>query len=142
MALDSAKIDLVQASFAKVAPIADQAAAIFYEKLFTISPEVQPLFNAPLDEQGRKLMATLAVVVNGLRDLEKILPVAGDLAVRHVGYGVKPEHYAPVGQALLETLDVGLGVDFTPDTRDAWTEAYTALSGAMIAAAYPENPSA
>jgi nitric oxide dioxygenase len=84
-------------------------------------------------------MATLGVVVNGLRDLDKIVPVAQQLAVKHVDYGVKPEDYDKVGASLLRTLEKGLGDAFTPDVKDAWTGAYTTLAGAMIAAAYPAS---
>jgi nitric oxide dioxygenase len=129
------QIDLVQSSFAKVAPIADAAAVLFYERLFEIAPEVRPLFHGDLAEQRRKLMTTLGVVVNGLKNLDAVLPAARALAVKHVGYGVKAEHYAPVGEALISTLDRGLGPDFTDEVRGAWVAAYGALSGVMIAAA-------
>ena len=134
-------IDLVQASFAKVAPIAETAAGMFYGRLFEIAPEVRPLFESDLSDQGRKLMATLAVVVNGLRDLETVVPAAETLARRHVAYGVRPEHYHPVGAALLWTLAGGLGDDFDPETESAWAGAYALLSGVMIAAAY-DTPTA
>ncbi|MGB2202848.1 MAG: globin family protein [Pseudooceanicola atlanticus] len=131
------QITLVQSSFAKVVPIKDAAAGIFYADLFETAPHVKPYFaNADMAEQGSKLMATLAVVVNGLRDLDKIVPVAQDLAVRHVGYGVQPEDYNAVGASLLRTLEKGLGEDFTPEVKEAWTTAYTTLSGVMIDAAY------
>jgi len=130
------QIDLVQSSFAKVAPIAETAAGLFYGRLFDIAPEVNPLFRGDMKEQGRKLMTTLAVVVNGLKTPEIILPAAKALAVKHVGYGVSPEHYVPVGAALIWTLEQGLGDDFSPETRDAWTAAYTLLSGVMIEEAY------
>ncbi|WP_342361181.1 globin family protein [Terrarubrum flagellatum] len=127
----------VQSSFAKVAPIAETAAGLFYNRLFETTPEVKPFFKGDIKEQGRKLMATLSVVVKGLNDLGAIVPVAQKLAVRHVDYGVKAEHYAPVGAALLWTLEQGLGDDFTPDVKSAWAAAYGALSGVMIEAAYP-----
>ena len=136
------QIDLVQSSFGKVAPIADAAAAIFYARLFEIAPRVKPLFHSDMAEQGRKLMTTLAVVVNGLRDLEAILPAARALAIRHAGYGVAAADYAPVGEALLWTLEKGLGDGFTPEVAAAWTAAYGALSGVMIAAAYDEEAAA
>jgi hemoglobin-like flavoprotein len=131
-----AQIKLVQDSFAKVAPISDQAAALFYGRLFEIAPEVTPLFKGDLAEQGRKLMATLAVVVNGLANLDSILPAASALARRHVGYGVKPGHYAPVGEALLWTLERGLGPAWTQELATAWVAAYTTLSQFMIGEAY------
>jgi hemoglobin-like flavoprotein len=127
----------VQASFKKVAPIADQAAALFYGRLFETAPEVRALFTGDLKAQGRKLMTTIATVVNGLDDLDAIAPAVCDLAKRHVAYGVRPEHYAPVGAALLWTVEQGLGGDFTPAVSAAWAAAYAALSDMMIAAAYP-----
>jgi nitric oxide dioxygenase len=129
-------VKAVQDSFEKVKPIADQAAALFYGRLFEIAPEVKPLFGHDMVEQGRKLMATLAVVVNGLGNLESVLPAASALAKRHVDYGVKAADYAPVGAALLWTLEKGLGDQWTPDLAAAWTEAYTVLSNFMIAEAY------
>ena len=137
MTMTAEKIQLVQSSFAKVKPIADQAAAIFYARLFEIAPQVKPMFKGDMVEQGRKLMAMLNTVVNGLTNLDSIVPAAQSMAKRHVDYGVRPEHYAFVGEALLDTLAKGLGADFTPATKQAWTDAYGLLSGVMIAAAYP-----
>ena len=137
MTMTAEKIQLVQSSFAKVRPIADQAAAIFYARLFEIAPQVKPMFKGDMAEQGRKLMAMLNTVVNGLSNLNGIVPAAQSMAKRHVDYGVRPEHYAFVGEALLDTLAKGLGADFTPATKQAWTDAYGLLSGVMIAAAYP-----
>ncbi|MFG1402961.1 globin family protein [Xanthobacter sediminis] len=134
--MNTDQIELVRASFAKVVPIKDAAAGLFYGRLFETAPEVKPLFKGDMTDQGRKLMATLAVVVNGLANLETILPAVKALAVKHVDYGVAPEDYAKVGAALLWTLEQGLGADFTPDVRDAWTSAYATLSDAMIQAAY------
>jgi hemoglobin-like flavoprotein len=136
------QVALVQTSFAKVAPIAEQAAELFYGRLFEIAPEVKPLFRGDMAEQGRKLMATLAVVVNGLGNLETILPAASALARRHVSYGVKAEHYEPVGAALLWTLQRGLAADWTPPVADAWTAAYATLSGYMIGEAYGRSEAA
>ncbi|MBS0232276.1 MAG: hemin receptor [Proteobacteria bacterium] len=130
------QIVLVQASFAKVALIADAAAKLFYDRLFEIAPEVKPMFKGDIGEQGRKLMATLGIVVKGLSNIEAVLPAAKALAVTHVTYGVKPEHYTPVGDALIWALDKGLGGAFTPETRQAWLAAYGALSTAMIEEAY------
>ena len=130
------QVKLVQQSFAKVAPISDQAAVIFYDRLFEIAPQVKAMFPSDLTEQRKKLMATLAVVVNGLSNLESILPAASALATRHVGYGAKAEHYPVVGSALLWTLEKGLGEAWTPEVAAAWTAAYGTLSGYMISEAY------
>jgi len=130
------QVKLIQESFAKVAPVSEQAAALFYGRLFEIAPEVKPLFKGDMREQGRKLMGTLAVVVNGLADLNAILPAASALAKRHVAYGVVPGHYAPVGAALLWTLERGLGAQWTQELAAAWAAAYATLSGFMIGEAY------
>ncbi len=130
------QVQLVQQSFSKVSPIADQAAVMFYDRLFEIAPKVKAMFPADMTEQRKKLMATLAVVVNGLSDLPSILPAASALARRHVAYGAKPEHYPVVGAALLWTLEKGLGSAWTPEVASAWTAAYGTLSDFMIAEAY------
>jgi hemoglobin-like flavoprotein len=130
------QVALVQDSFSHVRPIAEQAAALFYSRLFQIAPETHPLFKGDMQDQGRKLMATLTVVVNGLGDIEKILPAASALAKKHVAYGVGPTHYAPVGAALLWTLEQGLGEKWNDDVATAWTSAYTTLADFMIAEAY------
>lgn len=131
-----AQVELVQKTFGDVAPISEQAAALFYGRLFEIAPEVKPMFKNDITEQGRKLMSTLAIVVRGLSDLPSILPAASNLAKKHVGYGVKAAHYEPVGAALLWTLEKGLGDKWTPDVASAWTEAYVTLSSYMISEAY------
>ncbi|MEM6666138.1 MAG: globin domain-containing protein, partial [Pseudomonadota bacterium] len=96
------------------------------------------LFKGDMTEQGAKLMGTLAVVVNGLRAPETIIPAAEALAVRHLDYGVTAAHYDDVGTALLWTLERGLGDQFTAPVKSAWTEAYGLVSGVMIDAAYPQ----
>ena len=140
--MTSDQVQLVQQSFAKVAPIADQAAVLFYDRLFETAPQVKAMFPADISEQRKKLMATLAVVVNGLGDLKSVLPAASALARRHVTYGAKAEHYPVVGAALLWTLEKGLGEGWTPAVADAWTSAYGTLSGFMIAEAYGRPPAA
>src|ERR1700691_2614432 len=130
------QVALVQQSFAKVAPISEAAAVLFYDRLFEIAPSVKPMFPADMKEQRKKLMATLAIVVGGLSNLETVLPAASALAKRHVSYGAKAEHYPVVGAALLWTLEKGLGDGWTPDVAAAWTAAYGTLSGYMISEAY------
>jgi hemoglobin-like flavoprotein len=130
------QVKLVQDSFAKVAPISETAAELFYGRLFEIAPQVRAMFPADMTEQRRKLMMMLAAVVKGLGDLPSILPAASALATRHVGYGAKAEHYPVVGSALLWTLEKGLGDSWTPDVAAAWTTAYGTLSGYMISEAY------
>jgi nitric oxide dioxygenase len=136
------QVKAIQESFKKVAPISEQAAALFYGRLFEIAPAVKPLFRGDMKEQGSKLMATLAVVVNGLGNLQAILPAASALAKRHVAYGVKPADYEPVGAALVWTLERGLGEQWTPELAQAWGAAYAILSQFMIDEAYGRSVAA
>ncbi len=130
------QISLVQTSWASVAPIQDTAAGLFYQRLFTLDPSVKPMFKGDMQEQGRKLMRMLGTIVSSLTRLDELVPVAQDMARRHVGYGVQAEHYDTVGTALLWTLEQGLGSAFTDETRDAWATAYGTLAGVMKEAAY------
>ena len=136
------QVKAVQDSFRFVVPISDQAAALFYGRLFEIAPDIKPLFRGDMAEQGRKLMATLGAVVNSLGNLEAILPAASALAQRHVGYGVKAADYVPVGAALLWTLEKGLGGRWTPQLAQAWGAAYALLSDYMIGEAYGRSVAA
>jgi hemoglobin-like flavoprotein len=136
------QVQLVQQSFVKVAPISETAAVLFYDRLFEVAPKVRAMFPTDLTEQRRKLMATLAVVVGGLGNLESVLPAASALAKRHVSYGAKAEHYPVVGAALLWTLEKGLGDGWTPEVAEAWTAAYGTLSGFMISEAYGQPQAA
>ncbi len=128
------QIKLVQDSFEQVAPIADQAAELFYGRLFEIAPEVKPMFKSDMSQQGKKLMTMIGVAVRGLDDIEKIVPAVKHLGVRHVEYGVKEEHFAPVGAALLWTLEQGLGEAWNEELHTAWATTYGVLSTTMIAA--------
>lgn len=129
------QVKLVQESWKKVVPIADQAAALFYARLFEIDGSLERLFKSDLKSQGRKLTSMLNTAVVNLDNVGAILPAVEDLGRRHVGYGVQPRHYGTVGVALISTLEKGLGKDFTPDVRAAWIEAYGALSAIMQSAA-------
>ena len=125
------QVELVQTSFQKVVPIAATAADLFYDRPFEIAPETRAMFPKDLTEQKGKLTSMLGTAVTNLHKLDTILPAVKDLGQRHKGYGVTAAHYAPVGAALLWTLEKGLGPDFTPDVKAAWTETYTALAGVM-----------
>lgn len=138
--MEQTTIALVQNSFEKVKPIAGPAAEIFYTKLFELDPALKPLFPTDKEgamlEQGNKLMTMLGAAVAGLSNLDALIPVLKNLGERHVGYGVKQSHYDTVGAALLGTLDAGLGEDFTPEVKEAWTLVYGTMSSVMIGAAY------
>jgi hemoglobin-like flavoprotein len=129
------QIQLVQSTWSQVVPIAPAAAALFYGRLFELDPSLRPLFRTGIEEQGRKLMAMIDAAVGGLTQLDKLVPAVQELGRRHVGYGVEDKHYDTVGAALLWTLDKGLGAEFTPPVKEAWTQAYVTLSTVMKDAA-------
>src|ERR1044071_9640546 len=126
---------LVQESFAIVAPIADDAAALFYRRLFELDPSLQHMFRGDMAEQRRKLMQILTAAVKGLDRLEQLVPVVQDLGRRHATYGVEERHYETVGAALLWTLEKGLGKAFAPETKEAWATVYGILATTMQDAA-------
>ncbi len=130
------QVSLVQGTFAKVAPISEAAAEIFYAKLFELDPSLKPLFTTDIKEQGKKLMTMIGAAVGGLSNLEALVPVVQELGKRHVDYGVTAEHYDTVANALLFTLEKGLGEAWTPEVKDAWVEVYTVLATTMKGAAY------
>lgn len=132
------QIDLVQKSFSDVKPIAATAAQLFYSRLFTLEPALRPMFKGEMGKQGQMLMSMIGAAVAGLKNLETLAPVVRQLGARHVRYGVRAEHYAIVGSALLWTLEQGLGPKFTPAVREAWSEAYELLSDVMQLGALEE----
>ncbi|MCR4288894.1 MAG: globin domain-containing protein [Candidatus Scalindua sp.] len=125
------QIMLVQKTFEKIRPISEVAAELFYNRLFELAPSLKSLFKGDMKTQGRMLMQMLDYTVSGLNKPDSIIPVVQDLGRCHVGYGVKEEYYETVGEALLWTLEQGMGKDFTPDVKDAWAEAYKLLSDTM-----------
>lgn len=125
---------LVQTSFAQVRPISETAAALFYRRLFELDPTLRPLFKGDLNEQGRKLMDMLRMAVKGLDRPEALLPALAALGRRHAGYGVNERDYETVGEALLWTLEQGLGPSFTPEIREAWTALYKLVADTLSAA--------
>jgi hemoglobin-like flavoprotein len=133
--MDKQTVLLVQSTWLKVAPIAPQAAELFYQNLFNADPSVKPLFKGNMEEQGKKLMQMIGAAVNKLNDLDTLVPILQGLAKRHVGYGVKEAHYDTVGAALLKTLEQGLGKSFTPDVKEAWAAVYGVMANVMISAA-------
>ncbi|MCJ8311987.1 MAG: hemin receptor [Saccharospirillaceae bacterium] len=137
MSLSSHQVILIQQSFKKVAPIADVAAKIFYDKLFEYDPQLQRLFKNNMGEQGKKLMQTLGVAVGALKTLDKVVPIIQNLAVKHLDYGVKVDDYTPVGNALIYTLGQGLGSAFTAELKQAWSTLLKVIFDVMRAAAYP-----
>jgi hemoglobin-like flavoprotein len=129
------EVSLVQESWKKVVPIKDAAAELFYGKLFELDPNLRGLFKGDMNEQGRKLMAMIGAAINGLTRLDELVPTVQNLGRRHATYGVKAGDYNTVANALLWTLEKGLGPAFTPPIRTAWVKAYGVLAETMQAAA-------
>ena len=132
------QIELVQGTFDIIAPIADDAAALFYRRLFEIDPTLRAMFKGDMAEQRRKLMQMLTAAVKGLPRLDRLVPVVEELGRRHATYGVADDHYDTVGAALLWTLEKGLGDAFTDEAREAWTTVYGLLATTMRNAAATE----
>lgn len=129
------QIRLVQVTFRKLEPFAPLVADLFYRRLFDIAPQVRHLFPDDLTGQGAKLMAMLAIAIANLDNVDVLTRAVRDLGRRHFEYGVGADHYEPVGHALMWTLEQGLREDFTPAVQSAWREAYTTLTGMMLAGA-------
>ncbi len=127
--------DLVQASFELVAARREEAAELFYRKLFEIAPEVRPLFaKTDMRVQGQMLMNMLAAALRGLDRIEELRPALEDLGRRHAGYGVEIPHYAIIEVVLLHVVETLAGPTFNLDVKLAWTEIYNFIAQTMIEA--------
>lgn len=135
--MNANKIALIRASFSLVLPASAAVGLLFYRNLFALDPSLKPLFPQDLTQQSAKLIQMLSAAVNALDALDDLLPVVQQLAKRHIHYGVRPQHYKTVGEALITTLVDGLGDALSPEAYIAWQELYLLLSETMIAAAYP-----
>jgi hemoglobin-like flavoprotein len=131
MIMTPTQIELVQSTFLTLQSLGDEAAGIFYNRLFEIDPSLRPMFRGDMQEQGRKLLHMIGVAVGSLQRLDQVLPAVEELGRRHAGYGVREEHYVVVAAALLWTLNKALGEAFTPPVCDAWIAMYEAVSAAM-----------
>lgn len=128
---DAEQKRIVAETFAQIEGDADKAAELFYNRLFVIRPDLQPLFTGDMVEQGRKLMSTLQLAIAGLKDVEKLAPALKTLGARHREYGVKDNDYDSVAEALLWTLEQALGEAFTDEVAEAWAMVYTTLANVM-----------
>jgi hemoglobin-like flavoprotein len=125
------QIELVQTSFAAIAPRAEEVASAFYERLFALDPSLRAMFPVGMVRQRRKLMAALAMAVQALDRPQVLVPALEALGLRHATYGVRDEHYATVGAALLATLEAGLGERFDAASRTAWAACYDLVATTM-----------
>jgi len=129
------QIDLVQATYEQLLPMADELAGRFYARLFERAPELRPLFPADMAGQRHKLIGTIDAVVVALWRIEVLSPALAALGGRHVAYGARPEHYAVVGDALVDAVGESLGPVHTPAVAAAWRAAYDLVAAAMLAGA-------
>ncbi len=129
------QIELVQGTWAKVAPIADTVADFFYGKLFEMDPTLRPIFPKDMTQQKKKLMAMLGMAVNSLNNFETVIPALQASGIRHLDYKITASMYDTVGAALLKTLEQGLGNAWNEQVKEAWTVTYTTVAKVMIDAA-------
>jgi hemoglobin-like flavoprotein len=131
--------EIIRTSFARLSPKAAAVGAIFYDRLFMLDPELRPLFKHDLAEQSQKLMQTLGLAVALLDRPDLLIHTTEALGRRHTRYGVTPRHYNTVGEALIWTLDQGLGEHFTPEVKQAWVAVYELISSTMQRSADTED---
>jgi hemoglobin-like flavoprotein len=134
------QIDIVRQSFGKIMPFKEQAAELFYCRLFELDPSLRLMFRTDMTEQKQKLMVALALVVTNLEKLDSLLPAVRELGQRHKSYGVRNKHYEVVGAALLWTLEIGMGSSWTSELAEAWADAYGRVANAMIEGAQSPEP--
>ena len=134
------QIEIVKLSFARIMPFKDQAAELFYCRLFELDPSLRLMFRSDLTEQKQKLMVALALVVTNLEKMDSLLPSIRVLGHRHKTYGVRNRHYDMVGAALLWTLEIGMGASWTNELAEAWKSAYGRVANAMIEGAESPEP--
>lgn len=127
------QVELLETSFAQVKPVATEFADRFYDNLFTDYPAAKPLFaNTDIKQQSKKLLQSLVLVVENLRKPDVLGDALQGLGARHVKYGALPEHYPLVGNTLLKTFEQFLGPAWTDDVKQAWIDAYGAISTIML----------
>lgn len=128
-------VAIVQQSWAKLVPSADEVGLTFYHKLFELDPKIRLLFRGDTHSQAKKLMHMLSMAISKLRNIETLIPILHELGTRHIEYGVEASHYDTVAAALLNTLEETLGDDFTFELKSAWVDVFSLVAGTMIEAA-------
>lgn len=137
----SLNIELIQQSFAKAAPIADQVADKFYEYLFTDFPQVKVLFyETKMASQKKALMKSLTYIVENLHDPDAVGEYLRKMGKRHVKYGTLEEHYPAVGSTLIKTFAHFFGEEWTPELESEWCEAYEVVAHFMLEGASYVEP--
>lgn len=126
------QIKTVQDSFDRVFLVKEDLSRTFYDELFRIAPASRPLFPEDMTSQRLKLTDTLSYTVRNLHRPEVVEETILGLARRHVKYGARREHFAPVGMALITALEKHLPGGMTGDEADAWLMAYSFIADLMM----------
>jgi nitric oxide dioxygenase len=126
----------VQRTFELAAADADRLATAFYDHLWGLAPEVRAMFPDDMAAQRQKLLDELAAIVAAVSDLDALVARTAPLGARHVEYGVEPDHYELVGEALVAALADVLGVRWDDETESAWRDAYDLVAETMLRASY------
>jgi len=130
--LSAEQVALLRETYRLLAREPVDASERFYARLFEIAPELRPMFPEDMSEQGMKFMSTLGVILDRIDDPEMLQPYVEALARGHAAYGVRPEHFPPMGRALIETMREILGAKFPEGADSAWQAAYDRLAEEMI----------
>jgi nitric oxide dioxygenase len=132
MTLTTAQIGLIRDSFHLLEPDVETASELLYERLFEIAPELRAMFRSDMAGQGMQFMSTLGVILQHLDDPQALRPHLEHLAQGHAAYGVKPEHFRLMGQALIWAMRKTMGDKFPEGAAAAWETAYELLAREMV----------
>jgi hemoglobin-like flavoprotein len=132
MTLTTAQIGQIRASFHRLQAEPETSSELFYQRLFEIAPELRPMFRSDMTGQGMRFMTTLGLIVQHLDDPGALSPYLERLAEGHAAYGVKREHFHPMGQALIRTMREIIGAGFPDEAATAWEAAYELLADQMV----------
>ncbi len=105
---------------------------VFYSRLFFEEPDLEKMFKTTKEQQARKLVEMIDLIVSRLDRLHEVSQEIKEMAERHQSYGVKPKHYGMVGKALIWTIKNGMGKDWNQELEDAWIKCYSIMTGAML----------
>ena len=132
MTLTTAQIGLIRDSFHRLEPDVKRASELLYQRLFEIAPELREMFRGDMAGQGMQFMSTLGVIVRHFDDPETLRPHLEHLAQGHAAFGVKPEHFRPMGQALIWAMQKTMGENYPEGAAAAWEVAYELLAREMV----------
>lgn len=135
------RIALVEKSFEQINKHESDFVSEFYAKLFDTYPQIKPFFfNIDTSAQGAKLYASLALLVQNLRQPDALKQVLHPLGKKHIGYGATPERYLMVEQVLIDSLKTLLGDDWTPQLHQAWADTMERVIDIMLEGAGTSPP--